>query len=291
MDNTLVTMKRSGFPGQRLEILPGPRVRQASGHPVLARLLVTDCGYFPNARGHGRARPSGSRQTIVIVCSAGRGRAGLGDRVISVEAGDVLVISAGTPHWYAADADHPWSIWWLHTTGSDVDALVQSAGLDSDRPVVRPASLERAIDLVRQAIDAVSTDDSDASLVAASGAAWHLLASLQGTAKDPGDALELARAYVLEHLTEPLSVQQIADHVHLSTSHLAAVFKAGTGVGPIGYQSLLRMRQARQLLDTTSHSVAQIAAMVGYADPAYFSRRFQQLHEVSPRKYRSLPKG
>lgn len=134
-------------------------------------------------------------------------------------------------------------------------------------------------------------DDTDGSLLAASGAAWHLLASLRLAVTEPADTLGVARAYILQHLADPLTVSQIADHVHLSPSHLAAVFKAGTGVGPITYQSQLRMRSARQLLDSTSDSVTKVATVVGYSDPAYFSRRFHQLHEMSPRQYRSSPKG
>lgn len=286
-----MTMKRSGFPGQRLEALPKPRIRQALTHPVLARLVVTDCGYFPKARGHGRTRPHGSPQTILIVCSAGRGRAGLNQTEVNLGPGDVLAIGAGVSHWYASDPTQPWSIWWLHLTGEDVEALVSAAGFEADRPILRPASLELTIDLVRQAIEAVGMDDTDGSLLAASGAAWHLLASLRLAVTEPADTLGLARAYILEHLAEPLSVSQIADHVHLSPSHLAAVFKAGTGVGPITYQSQLRMRSARQLLDSSSNSVTKVATMVGYSDPAYFSRRFHKLHEMSPRQYRSSPKG
>ncbi|MBK9159824.1 MAG: AraC family transcriptional regulator [Propionibacteriaceae bacterium] len=284
-------MKRSGFPGQRLEVLPGPRVRQALDHPVLSRLLVTDCGYFPQARGHGRVRPHGSPQTILIVCTAGRGKVRVGDSELTVGPGDTLAIRAGTAHAYTAHPDQPWTIWWVHVTGADADALVDAAGFEADRHVIRPASLEQTVDLIRQVIDAVGVDDTDASLLSASGAAWHLLASLRQPVLHPEDTLEMARTFILEHLADPLTVEDIADHVHLSPSHLAAVFKAGTGMGPITYQGVLRMRRARQLLDSTTRSVTDVAASVGYADPAYFSRRFRQLHELSPRQYRSSPKG
>jgi AraC-like DNA-binding protein len=51
------------------------------------------------------------------------------------------------------------------------------------------------------------------------------------------------------------------------------------------------MARARQLLDGTEMSIAEVAADVGYADPLYFSRHFKRLHGVAPTQYRDLHKG
>ena len=62
-----------GFPGQRMRVLPRPVVALALRAPTTAQILVTDVGFFPRASSHGRVRPRGARQNIVIVCAAGRG--------------------------------------------------------------------------------------------------------------------------------------------------------------------------------------------------------------------------
>lgn len=284
-------MKRSGFPGEILEVVPKPRLRQAARHPVLARLRVTDVGYFPEAREHGRSRPHGASQAIIIICSHGRGRAGVGTTTVELGPGDALVIPERAAHWYSAAPGDPWSIWWLHVTGSATADLLAATGIEADHPVVRTARLELAVDLVKQVIDLISVDDTDTSMIAAAGAAWHLLATLALPAEQDEGTVELAKAFIVEHLTDPLTVAEIAAHVHLSPSHLASIFKTATGASPIAYQSQLRMRQARLLLDSTSRPVSEIAATVGYPDVAYFSRRFRQLHDQSPRQYRALPKG
>lgn len=77
----------------------------------------------------------------------------------------------------------------------------------------------------------------------------------------------------------------------LSPSHMTALFRRQTGYSPMEFRTLKRMQRARELLDTTNRPVASIAAEVGYPDPAYFTRRFRQLHEQGPRSYRNTGKG
>ena len=52
-----------------------------------------------------------------------------------------------------------------------------------------------------------------------------------------------------------------------------------------------RMSRARQLLDSTTLGIAEVAREVGYDDPLYFSRQFRRTHGMSPRDYRGQRKG
>ena len=57
------------------------------------------------------------------------------------------------------------------------------------------------------------------------------------------------------------------------------------------YQTGLRVARARFLLDTTTLTVAEVAAELGYSDPLYFSRLFRRAQGQSPRDYRQCPRG
>jgi hypothetical protein len=123
-----------GFAGERISVLARPLVREALGQPLTSRLLVTDCGYFPEAADHLRSRTEGSPQAIVIVCVEGAGWCRLPSGRSEVAAGQALVIPAGVPHAYGAAADRPWTIWWLHLAGADaeeLDPLLQRSSVGS----------------------------------------------------------------------------------------------------------------------------------------------------------------
>jgi AraC family transcriptional regulator of arabinose operon len=283
-----------GFAGQRLHVLPRPLVAEASRRPVTSRLIVTDCGYFPNARNHGRSRPEGTAEAIVILCTEGRGVCTLGDADHPVEAGDALVIPAGLAHTYRADSHRPWSIWWLHLAGEDVPELLQAMQLPAHRPVMRVGDMFRAASLVDETIRRLETDDSVSSLIASAGSAWHLAALLaadQRPASARPDPVVKARERLQQQVGLRVSVADLASEAGLSQSHFSALFKRSTGYGVLEYQTRLRMARARELLDTTELALSAVAHDVGYDDPLYFSRQFRRIHGINPSGYRKHAKG
>jgi transcriptional regulator GlxA family with amidase domain len=96
-------------------------------------------------------------------------------------------------------------------------------------------------------------------------------------------------AYMNEHLDQPLQVATLAALAEVSPSHFFALFKQLTGCPPMEYFTRLRMRQACRLLDSTSASVKEVAAALGYDDPFYFSRVFKLVNRVPPSRYRPKP--
>ncbi|HEY0238305.1 MAG TPA: AraC family transcriptional regulator [Friedmanniella sp.] len=280
-----------GFPGQRLHVLPGPLVHEASRRPPTSRMLVTDAGYFPHAARHGRVRRTGVGQTIVILCSDGAGWCELAGVRREVGAGQVLVVPPGRPHRYYADAIDPWSIWWLHLVGDDVPDLLSAIGLTVDQPTGPLVDPYAAFALVEGICDSLARDETRASLIAAAGAAWNLLAQLAAERERRGvtdhEPLRLVQDHLREHLDSPVSVPALAELAGFSTSHFSARFRATTGYSVLEYVKRLRMARARQLLITSDHTVADIAASVGYPDPFYFSRQFTAVNGVGPRAFRT----
>ncbi|WP_246287265.1 helix-turn-helix transcriptional regulator [Lacticaseibacillus absianus] len=108
--------------------------------------------------------------------------------------------------------------------------------------------------------------------------------SAQAAAETPDrSALAVAASYYLEaHYTEPVTLTDLADHLHVSTAHLSHTFKAVNGVGPMGYMTSLRLNRAQQLLKETALPIKAVASAVGYQDPYYFSRLFKQTFGQAP---------
>ena len=103
---------------------------------------------------------------------------------------------------------------------------------------------------------------------------------------DTVEKIEQTIGYMMDHLDQPLQVTTLAAMACVSPSHYFALFKRRTGCAPMDYFTRLRMEQARKLLDSTSRSVKEVAAALGYDDPFYFSRVFKAVNRVAPSYYR-----
>lgn len=277
-----------GFPGQRMRVLAEPRVRQALATAPSDVLLVTDAGYFPHAEHHGRRRPRGASELVVIVCTAGRGECWSDHGRLRVAAGQAVLIAPGVPHRYAADAADPWTIWWLHLAGSAVASWARALAPDG-LGLVDLSDPTEAVAQVSGALDALDGATDDADLVDAAQHAWGLL-SLLGRDRQgrvvPGDPVDRVQALLSARPEAQVSVAELAAMVQVSPSRLGALFRAATGGGVQAFQQRVRMSRARELLAVTDLSVAEVASRVGYGDPLYFSRQFRRVHAESPTAFR-----
>lgn len=225
-----------------------------------------------------------------MVCTDGRGWLQVPQGRVEVEGGHLILIPAGVPHEYGAEDETPWSLWWMHVTGSAVDELAEHTGISPARPVVRLRDPHRLVSLVDEALRHMEHGSQPAHLRAASGAAWHLLSlvALEGRAgTSRTDPVLLAQQLLRDRLPERTSVTQLAGLVGLSPSHLAALFKRATGYGILEYQTRQLMTLACELLTSTDRPIATVARDVGYEDPYYFSRQFHKIQGISPRDFRS----
>lgn len=300
MDNSMTPSQNhpmlipDGFPGQRLLVLPRPRAREFLQQPGSTRLVVTDCGYFPKAESHGRRRIAPIQQAIVMACIDGAGWCETEAGRFPVQRGQVMVLPPGQPHAYGADAVDPWTLWWFHAAGPEINIFLQVAGLSGGSPVRRPRDLYPVVSLMSEITRWMERDTTTSSLVAASGAAWHaltLLASERTRADESGDLIEHSVEYLRTHIADRVSVPQLAAMATLSSSHFSALFKRQVGYPVLQYQTMLRMGRARELLDVTTSTVSAIAVEVGFPDSFYFARQFKKIHGMTPREYRDQHKG
>ncbi|AEF54158.1 AraC family transcriptional regulator [Marinomonas posidonica] len=97
--------------------------------------------------------------------------------------------------------------------------------------------------------------------------------------------LERLRAFLLAHLAEPVSLQQLADLCHLSPSQFQRQFKAKVGMTPYAWFSRLRLEQAMKLLKAKIPGT-DVAQQVGFYDQAHFSKAFKHSFGVSPSQIR-----
>jgi len=91
--------------------------------------------------------------------------------------------------------------------------------------------------------------------------------------------------YVRGHLSEPLTVADMADLVNLSPSAFAHLFRDVTGRSPYQFVKEMRLDRARELLVDGDLTVARISKEVGYASVSHFISEFRGRFGVTPRAY------
>ncbi|WP_027092571.1 AraC family transcriptional regulator [Cohnella thermotolerans] len=99
--------------------------------------------------------------------------------------------------------------------------------------------------------------------------------------------IERAKAYIRQRFAEDLSLEEVADHVHLNPFYFSKVFKQHVGETFIDYLTGLRIDKAKQLIEEDRLSLKEVCYEVGYKDPNYFSRVFKKVTGVAPSEYRS----
>jgi AraC family transcriptional regulator of arabinose operon len=283
-----------GFPGQRLVVVPRSLVNRLLSQPGTSHLVVTDCGYFPHATAHGRRRDIPINQAIIVLCTRGSGWYRFDGEISPVHAGQVMIVPPGLRHEYGAEANDPWTLWWLHVAGSNLADLLSAIGFSMTAAVQDVNDVSKAVSLIDETITAMERDLTPVNMLEATGASWHLLCLLANHSKPGQSRSELIngiREFLWQHPETNMAVRELADRVHLSVPHFAALFRDQVGVPIRQYHIQSRMARARDLLDTTDLSVSAIAEKIGYGDPHYFSRQFHVIHHLAPLKYRQHGKG
>lgn len=92
-------------------------------------------------------------------------------------------------------------------------------------------------------------------------------------------------SYIENHYTEPLSLKLIANTFQLSSSYLSTLFNKYTGTNFSDYVNQIKINHAKELLQNNSITLQELAEILGYTDPYYFSRVFKKIEGMSVREY------
>ena len=93
--------------------------------------------------------------------------------------------------------------------------------------------------------------------------------------------------YIRRNYCEPVTLQEVSDHVGVSHAHLSRLFKEEMGLGFSDYINSFRLSKAKELLSESSMTLSEIAQTVGYSNQQYFTRVFKAETGMTPGQYRN----
>lgn len=102
------------------------------------------------------------------------------------------------------------------------------------------------------------------------------------------ERLEKMLNYLNMHFTEVISLQDLADQVHLSREVCCRLFKKMTGKTITGYLEEYRVNKSFSLVQSGQYSMTQITEMVGFSNPSRFASAFRKRFGCNPGEYNSV---
>jgi len=260
--------------------------------PALGTLRVFSCGLFVEAHGHEWER-TGLNEGVLIYCTEGKGFFRQDDREWTVQAGDLIYCPPLTHHRYWADAQQPWTIYWMHLSGELLSHYEDLLGLVARGPVRHIGFHGNIVaDFARLATHPVRTSASDEELFCIQANAVAILGRLGAL---PHNIAEIAAAYgpihkamavMKESLGQAFDLPRFAATAGCGIFHFSRQFRRVTGLPPGEWFIRQKMQRARELLTLPNILVKGVANRLGYTDPLYFSRIFKRIVGLPPEAYR-----
>jgi AraC family transcriptional regulator, arabinose operon regulatory protein len=283
------TGKMDNFYGDRSIVMSAKVLNNIKADPLIRGLYITDIGFYPNALRHYRKREKGISENILIYCIHGSGTIQAHGQSYFMEANSYFVIPAHWPHVYWASENDPWSIYWIHFGGARSLCFEKFFGHQIAIKAAASSRLVDRINLFNEILTSLELGFSKENIDFANLNLNALLASFfyvetywASKGYQSKNPVEQAIFFMQENLSRSIKIQDIAQKVRLSESHLSKIFRNKTGLSPFEYFINLKMQEAIRLITNKSLRIKEVAFALGYEDPLYFSRLFKKHIGKSP---------
>lgn len=178
----------------------------------------------------------------------------------------------------------------LQPANADTFAPVAKALLDDNRsaaeirsakvqfehvPVMQPERYDAAVAILQ-------------SFALQLGDSAHRL--LFATATHEPEAVRNAKAFIHQHLAEPMSLEAVASAVNVSPFHFCKLFKRATGLTFTDFVNRARVEKAKRMLMKPAARITEVAYDVGFQSLSHFNRSFRRIADESPTEFRSRMK-
>lgn len=103
---------------------------------------------------------------------------------------------------------------------------------------------------------------------------------------EPYDYVAIVKEHIANNYMNNISLTELADQIHVSRTHLSALFNKEVGCSFPEYLAKYRIHKAQDVMKHTKLSLTRIAELVGYPDYVHFSKTFKKYTGITPQAFR-----
>ena len=260
-------------------------------------LVITMCGTYklytrpklPTWRPRGRL----DFQLLYIAAGKAHFHFDNNDEETIVHAGHMVLYRPKEPQKYEYYAKDQTEVYWVHFTGNNVKNFLRRYGIADDTRIIYTGISIEYKNLFMSMIEELNLQriDYEEMLI---NYFMILLISLHRIALQKPrkknlqnmNDMEQAAQYFRMHYNKPISIEDYAVSHNMSISWFIQNFRQYANTTSAQYVQSLRLTNAKMLLETTNYNITEIANLVGYENPLYFSRFFRKQCGMSPSQFR-----
>lgn len=205
-----------------------------------------------------------------------------------------ILIPANIAHSYKR-LTNQWLTHWFTFNGQSIPTLFEQLEL-GDISIIQPKDSSQ----LRQDIEELyylATSNSTSHELTISSKVYQALDTIhrsylyqnQSNSSSKASLIQPALDYIHKNYMTELTIDQIADTLHISPQYLCRLFKEQLGVRPFEYIQQVRINQAKSLLlEMPTPKIEDIVFAVGFQTPSYFTSIFKKREKITPRDFIKL---
>jgi AraC-type DNA-binding domain-containing proteins len=289
--------KKDGFKNEQLFVVPELYFKNLDEETLCESCFVTSIGYFPLALHHYRERPYGLSDFLLIYCVGGEGMVQFSQNTpYQLKQGQVAILPPNISHTYYASKNNPWSIFWIHLNGKHITKLWKKGDLGESR-YLRSSACILLENLFYECFQVMKQKYTEKDYFYLCQIVSHILGVIfssitEVVITEKGEkAVQTTITYMKQNLHRSITLNEISELTHYSSSHLNQLFRRIKQSSPIEYFIQMKLQAASRELYFSKLPIKDIAMKYGFDDPLYFSRLFRKVFGVSPNTYRNQQRG
>ena len=267
-------------------------VDELAENHFLSQFFVTYLSHLPKAVDYCRQFQSGTTFNILLYCTHGSGWCRIGDHLQVIHPNQYILIPATDLEVeYGSAKDDVWGVYITQFNGHNLAAFNDSFEISSRVVPLDVGVNTKGLEIWEEMYRLLNQAPSNSNYMHANFCLYHFLGSFlfaedpAGRNKDDSWVSETI-SFMHDMIHEKLSVEDLADRLHLSASYFSALFRKATGLAPLEYFIQIKLQNACHLLKEKGLKVKDVAGAIGYDDPFHFSRLFKKHMRVSPAAYK-----